>query len=64
MDISGVIQPWLTTQVLSIAHLNLQISDQAREQGTEGVCSSEMSVNRPDLPSVIIKDRLLLYGTY
>ncbi len=60
MDVSGVIQ----LRLLSIAHLDLQISDQAREQGTEGGSSSEMSVNRPDLPSVIIRDRLLLFGTY
>lgn len=52
--ISGVIQPCLTTQVLSMAHLNLQISDQAGEQGIEGACSSEMSVSEPHLHSVIM----------
>lgn len=52
--ISGVIQPCLTTQVLSMAHLNLQISDQAGEQGIEGACSSEISVSEPHLHSVIM----------
>ena len=37
-----------------MAQLNLQISDQAGEQGIEGACSSEMSVSEPHLPSVIM----------